>query len=283
MSSITKLRTSETIQYFDHSAALALVQAFHRHLDLTRLLGMFWSQSAALVQATSLRYCCPEQAVDTHFGSDGRHTARYNLSYQNQALGEMTFSFQRRVDQDTLATAEDLIALVMPAIKNALAYLAACRAAELARGQRVDEPSALQTGGDDTVVLLAIDGFAEIGRSHGAAWAQTLMESVQKQLREGLREADSVFQIDDAVLAVLLPQTTREAALDVAAKIRILVAGLHLREGNISRQLTASMGIAGTRHAANAESVLEQARAALADAQRAGSNSVRVFTESQTR
>jgi diguanylate cyclase (GGDEF)-like protein len=277
MASITKLRTSETIRFFDHSVALSLVQAFHRHLDLNRLLEVFWSQSAAVVQASSLRYRNPEQNIEERFGRDSRHSASYNLTYQNETLGELMFTFARRVDADTLATAEDLIALVMPAIKNALAYRSACRVADAAQDLSDDETGTYLVDTDDGLLLLGIDDFQQIRRSHGDAWAQTLVETVQSQLQDGLREADSVFQIDDGLLAILLPRTTRVAALDVAAKVRVLIGSLHMRGTQITSQLTACMGIACTKHATNAEQVLEQARTALREAQQAGSNSVRVF------
>ncbi len=210
MASITKLRTSESIRFFDHSVALSLVQAFHQHLDLYRLLNVFWSQSAAMVQASSLRYRNPDQNIEEIFGHASRHSATYNLSYQNEKLGEITFTFARRVDEGTLATAEVLIALVMPAVKNALAYGSACGAADLARGERAERPG--------TQLMDTNDGL-------------------------------------------------------------VLVGSLHLSDARISSQLTASMGVSCTRGAANAEQVLQQARAALAEARKAGSNSVRVFRD----
>jgi len=279
MASITKLRTSESIRFFDHSVALSLVQAFHRHLDLNRLLEVFWSQSDAVFQASSLRYRNSDQNIEEHFGSDDRHSASYNLTYQNEKLGELMFTFARRVDEDTLATAEDLIALVMPAVKNALAYRSACRTADLARAQPAEKTGAKMMDTDDGLLLLGIDGFHEIRQRDGEAWAQTLVETVQSQLQEGLREADSVFQIDDGLLAVLLPRTTRTDALGVAAKVRVLIGSLHLRDAQVTSQLTACMGIACTRDAETADQVLQQARTALQEARDAGSNSVRIFKD----
>ena len=101
------------------------------------------------------------------------------------------------------------------------------------------------------------------------------MTSVQGQLSEGLREADGVFQIDDELLAVLLPRTSTGRAADVADKLRVLIASLHLKNGKVTRQLTACMGISGTRHATSAETVLDQARGALDEACREGPNTIR--------
>ena len=101
-----------------------------------------------------------------------------------------------------------------------------------------------------------------------------LLQSVQNQISAGLRDADAVFQIDDETLAVVLPQTSCAQARDVAAKLRILIASLHLKDGSVTQQLTACMGIAGTREATHAETVLAAARAALAAASTEGPNTV---------
>ncbi|MDH3643156.1 MAG: diguanylate cyclase [Gammaproteobacteria bacterium] len=289
MTAITKLKTSQSIQFFEHSVALNLVQAFHRHLDLGDLLSLFYSQSAAILQAVGMRYRNAEDGVDVEFGSTGRHTTSYNLTYQDDDLGEIVFSFERRVTEDTLTTAEDLIALAMSPVKNALLYRRACLAAESvvtdlnARPEPKPQtkPAAMvRPGHDDSLVLVGIDGIAETRARDGAEWSQTLVQAVQAQIREGLREADGVYQIDDELLAVLLPHTNAERAPDVASKLRVLIAGLHLKDGAITTQLTACMGVAGTKAASTAEEVLDNARAALKRAQAEGANSVS-FHESE--
>jgi diguanylate cyclase (GGDEF)-like protein len=279
MASITKLKTSQSIQFFEHSVALNLVQAFHRHLDLGDLLTLFFNQAAAIVQAVGVRYRNPDDAIDLEFGTSGRHTTSYNLTYQDDNLGEVIFSFERRVTEDTLATAEDLIALAMSPIKNALLYRHARLAAEtvvsdLKSHSQTTPAALLKPGNDDMLVLLGLDGISETRARDGAEWAQTLVQSMQMQIREGLREADGVFQIEDELLAVLLPRTTADAAAEVATKLRVLIAGLHLKDGAITTQLTACMGIAGTKDASSAEEVLSNARAALTRAQAEGSNSI---------
>ena len=84
-----------------------------------------------------------------------------------------------------------------------------------------------------------------------------------------------MFQIDEGLLAVLLPRTSEPAALDVARKIRVLIAGLHLRDGRVTSQLTACMGVAGAKAAKTPEDVLDRANAALAAARNEGSNPIR--------
>jgi len=292
MASITKLKTSQSVQFFDHSAAFNLVQAFHRHLDLGDLLQAFFAQAHTLLECVGMRYRNPADGIDLQLGEGGPHTTSYNLTYQDSNLGELVFLFRRKVTEDTLATAEDLTSLVMSPINNALLYRRALPQADAT--DNAADPSAtstpnpnpapkraeaVKTGNDDTLVLISLDGFATIRDRDGAEWAQALIHAMQDQIREGLREADGVFQIDDEMLAVLLPRTSGSAAVEVAKKVRVLIAGLHLRDGAVTTQLTACMGIAGTQAAGNAEQVLQQARVALQAAQRDGGNSIELYRE----
>jgi diguanylate cyclase (GGDEF)-like protein len=272
MSSITKLKTAQSVRNFEPAVALNLVQAFHRHLELAPLLELFFSQAEAVAQAVGVHYRNPAADIDLFIAEHGRHTASYNLTYQDENLGELTCHFRNRVTEEGLETAEDLITLVMSPVKNALRYLQATRSAAVP--QQIGEQASLTPGNDDSLLLLQLDGFREIRTRDGDAWAATLLQSVQSQITSGLRDADAVFRIDEETLAVVLPQTGTQRAEDVAAKLRVLVSSLHLRDGSVTQQLTACMGISGTRNATNARTVLEDARTALHEAQAQGPNTV---------
>ncbi|MEZ5551593.1 MAG: diguanylate cyclase [Pseudomonadales bacterium] len=276
MTSITKLKTAQSIQHFEPAVAFNLVLAFHRQLDLDALLGMFHSQVTALLQATGSHYRNSQAGIDRLIGTSGRHTASYNLTYQETHLGELILNFNRRVNEEVLNTAEDLIALVMPAIRNALTYRAALQGAPAPElHERSTQRAETRPERGDSLVLVQIDGMAEIRERDGDDRAQTLLTSVRDQLIAGLRDGDSVFQIDDATLAVLLPGTASTQAIDVARKLRVLIASLHLKDGKVPQQLTACMGIAGADRASSAEAVLDQAREALKLARKSGPNSLR--------
>ncbi len=282
MSSITKLKTAQSVRYFDKSVALNLVQAFHRELDLGRLLELLYSQAQAVVRAVGLHYRNREvedDVIDLLVADRGRHTASYNLTYAEEKLGELIVHFDTRVTEETLETTEDLIALVMSPIRNALRHRSALLSHPTPQVfADIDAPgAALTPGSDDCLILLKLDGLGQVRQRDGDAWAQTLLQSAHNQIREGLRGADGVFQIDGDTLAIVLPHTPSEPALDVAAKIRILISSLHLKDGVVTQQLTACMGIASTRHASSASEVLDQAREALDDAERKGPNEMVIY------
>jgi len=285
MASIRKLKTSQSIQFFDHGTAFNLVQAFHRHLELSDLLQGFFAQAHTLLECIGVRYQNPADHIDMELGQHGPHTTQHKLDFQDANLGELTLQFPSTVSEHALATAEDLAALVMSPINNALnhrrALLQIAEAVVDSQGQmETPDPkraSAVKTGDNDTLVLISLDGFTEIRDRDGSEWAQALVNTMQDQIREGLRGADGVFQIDDQMLALLLPGTTSDAALEVAKKVRALISRLQLGDGIATSQLTACMGIAGTGASENAEQALQQARAALQAAQRDGNNNIEIF------
>ena len=278
MSSITTLRTSQSVRFFDKAVALNLVQAFHRHLDIDSLLELFYSQATATLQVVGMGFKDPDGLYSFEFGERGPHTASYNLTYQETKLGEIVFHFTRRASEDTLATAEDLAALVMSPINNALIYARARRSApeqpKLADADQNQVPP-IAPGNNDSLILVGLDGFAEIQDRDGPQWAQALVSSMQSQIRDGLRETDSVYQIDDELLAVLLPGTSVDRAAEVTRKVRVLIAALHLKDGVETTQLTVCMGVAGTKHASTAEEVFASAKEALLLARAEGTNRIK--------
>lgn len=281
---ITTHRQPEAaLQQLAVSDALNLVQAVHGHLDPEAVLRTLWGQSAALISATGLGYRHAGEDLAYDFG-EGPHSASYTLDHPDGDLGELTVRFRRKAPQRTLAATEEIIALAVPALRNALAHRTLARNAPAAQHKvtslaeaaaRRPRKSLTGSAQDDALVLVSLDGYQDICERHGENWGQTLIQTIHQQLQEGLRDADNVFQIDEGLLAVLLPRTNEEAALDVAAKIRILIAGLHLRDGRLSTQLTACMGVAGARSAQRPEEVLERAQAALAQARSDGPSSIR--------
>ncbi len=131
----------------------------------------------------------------------------------------------------------------------------------------------------DALILLALDDYPTIKSRDGDEWAQILMSTVHEQVREGLRQADGVYQIGDDLIAVLLPNTTSAQAEEVARKVRALIASLHLRGDEIPQQLTACMGLADATLAVTAEDVMANARVALSHAQAKGHNEIVFYSE----
>ncbi len=269
-------------QYFDDRTALHLVQAFAQEVELDALLKLLYSQLKATSELRGMQYVHQALSVDLSFGNQDRHTADYNLSFRELQLGKLILYFARRQSDESIQTCEDLISMAFPSLRNAVTVLElrgkAPQGITAAEQQTIAEVAPLtREPKTDALILLALDDYPDIKSRDGEEWAQILMSSVHEQIREGLRQADSVYHIGDDLIAVLLPHTTGSRAENVAKKIRMLIASLHLRGDEITEQLTACMGMSDATSAVTAEEVMEHAKIALATAQAEGRNQISIY------
>ncbi len=268
---------TDSITNFTADAAIQLVQAFHQQLDLDTLLELFLRQANALANSTGLIFEAENAGLRRALGVTRKHQVRYNLQWPEIQLGSLTLFFDTRAPEHALSTAEDLIALVAGALKNAVTHSqarAAQPATTLADSERSVHQALAAVPKSDSLILVALDGFAELQNNSGPAWAQAVLDSVQSVLNDALREADGVFQIREGLLAVLLPGTHNEAAEQVAQKICVHIASLHLASDRIGEQLTACMGIATSKPGDSAKDVLARAEQTLHLAQMNGPNAI---------
>lgn len=272
----------QTYTHFDDRTALHLSQAFGQELELEPLLALLHAQLQALTASQGLRYRYPPLGIDLNLGLRERHTSEYNLSYRDEMLGDMTLFFARKQHAAEIETSEDVVALAFTALRNAITRLK-LKVAPSQSEKALLNPTHLDAQSDktDTLILLAVDSMEAIKERDGEEWAHILMTSVHKQIEEGLRQADGVYHVGDELIAVLLPHTTDEQAMEVAKKIRLLIASLHLRGNDIQTQLTASMGLAAARGASVAEEVMANAKRALAIARDKGANEIHRHVSSE--
>ena len=284
--------------YFDEGTALKLSQAFAQQDKLEELLRLVFVQMRATCSTTGLQFIHADQAIDLEYGQTRGHHAQYNLRFRDEHFGTLTRYFARPQSDQDLQTGEDLIGLALLAIRNAVKLYHTrdqAPADNLPDNLSTDEKLALaEVAGitadqgeaqskSDTLVLVSLDDYTDIVARDGADWADILMTSVHQQLSTGLRSADGVYHIGDDLIAVLLPRTTGTQALQVAQKIRVLIASLHLRGDAVKAQLTASMGVSCSAHARTAEDVMANAKIALAQARVTGSNQIKLFDPSEER
>ena len=279
--------------YFDEATALKLAQVFSQQDDLRELLRLLYVQMRAVCQTAGLHFVSATQPVEFSFGQTAAHQAQYNLQFRDENIGVLTRYFVHPQQDQDIQTGEDLIGLALLAIRNAAKSHSKrpepdmTEQAQLSTDEKlalaeIASPDKAQPKAD-TLVLVSLDNFAGIIERDGEEWADILMTGMHQQVEHGLRSADSVYHIGDDLIAVLLPRTTQQQAIQVAHKIRTLVASLHLRGDSTATQLTASMGISSSLHADTADDVMANARLALAHAQATGRNQLKVYDPHEER
>ncbi len=282
-------KTTETanVVYFDDRTALQITQAFNQETELPELLDLLFGQLGAMTETRGLRFVYKPLGIDLNLGSRERHSAEYNLTFRDTPIGTLTLYFALTQHEQGIQTCEDLVSLAFVSLRNAVTLLELKNqpqaiSTELTKEEaaHVAEVTALPTrkeANSDALVLVALDDYERILERDGEEWAHVLMSSVHEQIESGLRAADGVYHINDDLIAVLLPNTNLAQAEEVAKKVRMLIASLHLRGDTLSQQLTACMGVADATAAGTAEEVMDRARSALARARAEGSNQIEVY------
>jgi diguanylate cyclase (GGDEF)-like protein len=130
-----------------------------------------------------------------------------------------------------------------------------------------------RSGARYSVLILDLDHFKRVNDTQGHPVGDAVLRDVAALLRGRCRRSDLVARYGGEEFAVLLPDTGRGEAVDLAKELRLRVAGADLRT-----PVTVSIGVACSADGfgASAEAVVRAADRALYEAKAAGRNHVAV-------
>jgi diguanylate cyclase (GGDEF)-like protein len=146
---------------------------------------------------------------------------------------------------------------------------------EVMRARRYKHPLSL--------LLVDVDDLARINAEHGTPMGDEVLQSVAAVLRSNLRPVDRPARYGGAELAVLLPDTFANDGVQVAERLRGLVAEAAARTKSAATtrpRVTISVGVAGIHESEkSAEELLHAATLALKEAKDRGRNAVVAFVD----
>lgn len=131
---------------------------------------------------------------------------------------------------------------------------------------------AVRGGHPLSVVLVEIDKFKEINDRYGHLRGDAILQATATGLKKTCRRMDLAARFGGDEFVLILPDTPKDAALQVGEKLRRHVEKIGLQDGV---HLTASVGVASLPdEGATAEILLEAADRAMYQVKRAGGNRV---------
>lgn len=134
---------------------------------------------------------------------------------------------------------------------------------------------AARTGEPLGIILIDIDYFKQINDTYGHAAGDQALRAVAQCCCAHVRTIDFVGRYGGEEFIILLPNTSEQAAYEVAERLRAQVAVLVVQSDTAPIQLTASMGVAAVLPPGAAlGSAFQAADTALYAAKRAGRNHV---------
>ncbi len=132
-----------------------------------------------------------------------------------------------------------------------------------------------------SVIMADIDFFKRFNDNFGHMAGNKALEHVAAILRSEVRETDMVARYGGEEFAIILPETTKFEARELAQRIRARVErdAVEIGPGSPAQRLTISLGLATyPRDAFTSDALLAGADAALYASKKAGRNQVSVFS-----
>jgi diguanylate cyclase (GGDEF)-like protein len=200
------------------------------------------------------------------------------------AVLDYFMNINRRLVRPTLIDLEMFEALPRDASTDPMTGLATDRKfrtavqTELRRARRYRQQA--------SVVVVDLDDFAAVNERFGALVGDRLLREVAILLNNNVRDIDVAARLGEDEMALLLPETDRNAALGVAERFRQeMETFFATREsGGTPVGLTASAGVACYPvDAATPEALLERAAQALYQAKAMGRNGVELYRAERRR
>ncbi len=125
------------------------------------------------------------------------------------------------------------------------------------------------------VMMYDIDHFKKVNDTFGHSVGDLILQRVTKIVRDELRSADVIGRYGGEEFIVILPMTNTQQAFQLAERIRINVAKLHIETTKGMAAVTLSIGIVELNNATSAEtveSIFRRADEAMYAAKQAGRN-----------
>jgi diguanylate cyclase (GGDEF)-like protein len=143
-------------------------------------------------------------------------------------------------------------------------------------GKLIEE---LQTSGAPIAVLLMdADHFKRVNDAHGHAVGDEALRQIGAVIQTQLRDADALARVGGEEFACLLPGTSQQQAMDVAERIRTVVAMQSMHCAEVRVEVSLSIGVSVVAdHEQRIDEALNRADRAMYVAKRAGRNRVDIM------
>jgi diguanylate cyclase (GGDEF)-like protein len=135
-------------------------------------------------------------------------------------------------------------------------------------------------GTELALAMIDLDDFKPINDQHGHVAGDRVLRTVCERIQRILRRTDVFGRYDGDEFLVVLPETTRREAMEVARRVCESLAAHPIEAGELTLQVTASVGIATADGAqCGRDDLIKRADRALFHAKESGGNRA-VFDDS---
>jgi len=137
---------------------------------------------------------------------------------------------------------------------------------ELARAKRQQSKTAL--------ILMDLDRFKNVNDSYGHDAGDKVMQDIASLLKNAMRKQDYISRWGGEEFLLVLPDTSKEDAFQVADKLRFEISQTPMHYNSFSIDITASFGVSEVNALTDYDKALTQADKAMYRAKQSGRNKV---------
>jgi len=263
-------------------------QQLQTSLDVDEVLSQFSHEIKPFVAHDYLSYTNDLKNCAYSVGKNARHRLNYQLTIQNERLGQLVLSRKRKFSKSETEMLENLTSALLYPLRNALMYREAVRAAQkdtlTGTGNRAALNEALSREievaqrHDRTLgmIIFDIDHFKDINDTYGHTTGDCLLKALTETAEDTIRISDQLFRYGGEEFVVLLPETGLNGVKRLAERIRRNVAALECVCEDKHIKITASFGIAILKADETEESFFIRVDKAMYKAKNEGRNCTRI-------
>lgn len=227
---------------------------------------------------------CPSDTTLT-FGLRAHHSLNYNLKVLEEDLGVLSLYRGQRFSNTEIEQLENLLAILLYPLRNALLYREAVQSAFMDALTGVKNRAAFDSNfkreieisrrrsSKLSLIVIDIDFFKRVNDRFGHTVGDLVLKNVAQAVEATIRCSDALYRYGGEEFVVVLNGTDREGAQLLAERIRQNVESLHFSSPK-GLSVTLSLGVTTTQKDDTCKGLFERADAALYQAKDIGRNRV---------
>lgn len=268
------------------SLPLRLMSALQTTLEVDHLLRLFSETVRDYVPHDGYAFRHEQERLDSAWGMQPKHACGYRLAIGTLALGELTLYRRRAFSDDETGLLDRLVHFLVFPLRNALSHrrVRECALRDGLTGAKnrlaFDEDvqravaQARRSRLPLSLLVVDIDHFKQVNDGFGHAIGDVAIKAVVDCARHCARDADSLYRYGGEEFVLVLENTALDGAVQLAERLRGLIASqVHTCLGRELR-LSVSIGAARLGPGEDGSTLFRRADAALYEAKNGGRNRV---------
>lgn len=263
--------------------ALKLANQLQTTLELESVIELFVEEIKQSFPHDNASYQDPSKSFSITFGEQARHRVSYTLKVLEQNLGEIHFSRKSRFTEAEIEELEDILAVLLYPLRNALLYRDAIQSSLLDALTGVKNRAAFESNysreieisrrksSELSLLVLDIDHFKRVNDRFGHMVGDLALKNVAQAVEATIRCSDALYRYGGEEFVVVLNGTDKAGAELLAERIRQNIEALVFTSPK-GLCLTLSVGVATLSKDDSTKSLFERADNALYQAKESGRN-----------